>query len=145
MRVETTEKPDTSKAFDGLTPALVEAAQALIAQIQRRASRGVGVDDSQMPSYSKTYAAIRQKRGRDPRVRNLTMSGSMLRSLHLVSVNQDRSQIVIEIGFANAQDYKKALWNQRVSPWFGASPADRKIIVKLLQERIGQAVQESKK
>jgi len=144
MAIEVVSLPSFENLPDKGSSALVEAGQALIAQIHRRVSRGIGVNDAAMPRYSEATAKQRAKRGRETRVRNLMDSGSMLRSIHLESVSVEGSTATVTIGFSNAQDRLKAEYNQRIAPWFGASPSDKKIIIALLREHMGQAMQEKK-
>ena len=142
MNVKATEQPDPSGLAEQVLPALVEAGTSAIALMNLRTMRGEGIDDQQMKAYSKGYA----KRKAGPTdTRNLTVSGSMMRSLHLESVRAEGSTATVVIGFSNAEDKRKAEWNEKISPWFGASPADRQIIIKQLQARLGKSIQESKR
>ena len=138
MHIVVDQLPDPAGMVQKIEPALVEAAQALVAMIQIRASRGIGLDDAGMPDYSPEYAKQKSAAGRDSSVRNLTDTGSMLRSIHLESIKTggQRSQIVL--AFSKAEDARKATFNQRIAPWFGASPKDRQVMLELLKKRIPQ-------
>lgn len=140
MNVKAIKQPDTSGLVSDLTPALVEAGQALIAQMHMRASRGIGLNDAEMPAYSPEYAKQKKQRGRSASPRNLTSSGSMLRSIHLISTSVEGTAATITIGFSNANDGRKAAYNQAIAPWFGASPKDTELVSRLLQDRIAQTL-----
>ncbi len=134
--------PTAAKWREIVVPAFVEAGQAMIAQIRLRASRGVGIDDAQMKAYSPGYARQKQGRGRDVSVRNLSDTGSMLRAIHLESVQVDGPVLTISIGFADAFSKEKARWNHAIDRWWGASPNDRKVVIDLLRSRILKRMKE---
>jgi hypothetical protein len=138
MNIKATKQPDTSGLVGDLTPALVEAGQALIAQMHMRTSRGIGLNDAEMPAYSPDYAKQKKKAGRSAQPRNLTNSGSMLRSIHLVSTSVEGTSATITIGFSNANDARKAAYNQAIAPWFGASPKDVEIVTRLFRDRVAK-------
>lgn len=138
MNQKATTLPDPSDLASRVVPALVEAGQALIAQMHLRASRGIGLNDAAMPQYSDSYAERKRKRGRDATTRNLTETGSMLRSIHIESVRTEGTTATLTIGFSNANDLRKAAYNQQIAPWFGASPRDQEIIGRLLETRMAE-------
>ena len=141
MNIRRDQMPDATELAQRLAPALVEAGQALIAQMHMRVQRGIGLDDSAMPAYADSTAKQKRKRGRDVTTRNLTETGSMLRSMHLESVSVDGTAAEIVIGFSNAEDGRKAAFNQQRAPWFGASPKDQEIIGEVLTERISDILE----
>ena len=144
MNIRREQLPSADDLAPMLAPALAEAGQALIAQIHMRALRGVGVDDAEMPRYAASTVASKKRRGRDATTRTLTESGSMLRSIHVVETAVSGSRASVVIGFSNTDDARKAAHNQRIAPWFGASPKDTEVVGKLLTARIGELLEDDK-
>lgn len=142
MQIKGDQLPNTEQLVNLLSPALVEAGQAFIAQNQMRASRGIGLDDAPMPRYANSTAKQKRKRGQESKVRTLTDTGSMLRSIHMESLSVEGSRAEIVIGFSNADDARKAAYNQARAPWFGASPQDQQVIQELLTARISQILED---
>ena len=95
-----------------------------------------------MPSYANSTAQQKRKRGRDATVRNLTDTGSMMRSIHIESVTVEGSHAEITTGFSNAEDAQKAVYNQRRAPWFGASPKDQEVVEEVLTTRIAEILED---
>lgn len=143
MNVKRKEMPNPSRMAHLLEPAMVEAGQALVAQIHRRALLGIGLDDAKMPDYADSTAKRKRKKGHETAFRTLTETGSMLRSMHVESISVGNQSATITIGFSNAEDGKKAAYNQSRTPWFGASPRDREVLQELLKGRIQQILEDT--
>lgn len=116
--------------------ALAEMATTQIVLIQRRAEKGIGLDDAPMPAYSAAYARIKAKAGRSVSERNLTWSGSMLRAIVVDQVGRDERGFFAEIKFATQAQAEIAGYNQERAPWFGVSPSDAKTLEKIAQRRL---------
>jgi hypothetical protein len=116
--------------------ALAEMATAQIVLIQRRAEKGIGLDDAPMSAYSAAYARLKAKSGRSAAERNLTWSGSMLRAIVVDQVGRDDRGFFAEIKFATQKQAQIAAYNQGIAPWFGVSPSDQKTLTRVAMRRL---------
>lgn len=111
-----------------VAPRLAEMAQVQIANMRRRAQRGLGVDDRKMKKYSPAYAKKKKKAGRRTNIRDLTWTGQMMRAIRATPVTQSGGTFSVSIKFSDQANAQKAQWNQNISPFFGISPNDAAII-----------------
>jgi hypothetical protein len=123
-----------------------------VASIKERVRSGRGVDDQKMKTksrepnskrtYSKKYAERRQRSGRRADVRDLSLSGQMLKAVLLdrVEKTDTGSQAVITV--ANDQK-EKAVYNQALTPWFGVSPNDEQAIRAAVEAELQRIVSEA--
>ena len=107
------------------------------ANILLRVNRGIGADDTKMPSYSRGYERHKRNQGRQSGRRDLSFSGSMLRDMHAVQTDTAQAKVL----FGSGAQKLKALYNQELYPWFGISPNDQ----KLLSAELGRIQSEIKK
>lgn len=107
-----------------------------LANIGRRLSKGLGLQDSKMPGYSKATKAYRQKRGRQTGHRDLLMTGRMRGDMHISEVTQQGTIAWATISFATSHSRMIAARHQHVSPWFGISRQDKASLVSALQKRL---------
>lgn len=91
-----------------------------VANVRKRAERGLDVQDRKMPLYSKGYANYRRKRGRRVDRRTLSFRGHMLRSI--IAKRSSNTRQVIR--FFDQRQLDKARYNQNIAKWFGVSPKD---------------------
>lgn len=107
-----------------------------IGVIKDRVSRGIGSDDAPMKPLSGKRSAIfnangkfarqragyaewKQKRGGQP-IRDLTLTGAMLRNFTVRSVSETQ----VRMDITSQKERVKARANEQRSPWFGWSPRD---------------------
>ncbi len=91
--------------------------------ITHRVLRGQDVNDRQMRPLSKAYQKKKEALGQ-PGIRNMQFSGSMLGSLDIVEVAQDR----VVLGFDRRAELTKAQKNDDRSKWFGLSRNDQGVV-----------------
>lgn len=110
-----------------LDDAALELAAAQRANITRRLNRGQGLY-RELPPYSAVYATQRSRRGRQTRVRDLQLTGMMLRDIHEVLTARGRASL----RFRTSSQKVKAWANQRREPWFGMTEDDVAVLRQLL-------------
>ena len=111
--------------LDNMKSALVAVAADALVSVRMRVAKGVGLDDKPMKAYSPGYAKRKKAKGRQTKKRDLTMTGTMLGSLHVADVvadGEDNFSVAITLG--DARSKQLALYNQQTSPWFGFSNKD---------------------
>lgn len=92
-------------------------------RLRTRTSKGKGVYGA-FPPYSTSYAAWRQKKGRQIAHRDLFVSGQMLNSLLVKTTSR-----YTDITSTRAQERKKIIWTHTQTPWFGFNKRERRWIV----------------
>ena len=111
--------------LDNMKSALVAVAADALVSVRMRVAKGVGLDDKPMKAYSPGYAKRKKAKGRQTKKRDLTMTGTMLGSLHVADVvadGEDNFSVAITLG--DARSKQLALYNQQTTPWFGFSKND---------------------
>jgi hypothetical protein len=88
---------------------------SIVSRVQRR---GDGIS-SKMPKYSKSYGRLRKRTKRNVEFRDLTFTGRMMQSISVKTKNNTST-----IYFLGAAEAKKAVYNQKLTPWFGLSQSD---------------------
>lgn len=96
-----------------------------------RLSRGVGLHGV-MPSYSHSYKKIRAQSGRQSRVRDLDLTGEMIRSFQVVKVHDLR----YELRFRSNYQRLKAKHNQFRSPWLGLTTQEKLQLIGYASQRL---------
>lgn len=107
-----------------------ELAQTQIVNIRSRMQRGLGLLDAPMPPYRPMTVEMRKRHGRQTDLRDLTFTGSMLRSIHATMLGPSRAKIA----FSDAANIEKARKNQRIAQWFGFSQGDRDKLRELMKQ-----------
>lgn len=103
---------------------LIRIGAKAIELVQRRVSKGIGLNDRKMPPLSAAYAAAKKKLGQ-PGVRNMMFSGSMLGAMTIIQAGNNR----VVVGFTRQEEVRKAQKNQDRAPWFGLSARDEEQLV----------------
>lgn len=99
-----------------------------------RIQRGVNVSDQSAKTLRPKYAKAKQAKGKNP-IRDWTMSGNTLRSMAVLSANENRAVI----GFNNPVAARIARYNNLRERAFGVSPMDRGAIVAAVNAMAHQA------
>jgi len=128
------------------------AGQVGAASIKLRTKAGVGVDDQKMktPSkspnsartYAKSYGKRRDKQGRRVDIRDLTITGQMVKSVLLDRVEATPTGAQGVITVTNDQK-EKAAYNQALTPWFGLSPADEQAIAAAVEAELQKIISQA--
>lgn len=124
--------------LDNMKSALVAVASDALVSVRMRVAKGVGLDDKPMKAYSPEYAKRKKNKGRQVKKRDLTMTGTMLGSLHVADVvadGEDNFSVAITLG--DARSKQLALYNQQTSPWFGFSKNDMDQIEASMKDHFG--------
>jgi hypothetical protein len=100
---------------------------SIISRVQRY---GDGVS-AKMPKYSKSYERLRERTRRNVEFRVLTFTGRMMQSMSVK--NKKNASVIYFLGVAEA---KKAVYNQKLAPWFGVSRSDEVSLEKNLSRLI---------
>lgn len=122
---------------DNMKSALVAVAADALVSVRMRVAKGVGLDDKPMKAYSPGYAKRKKDKGRQVKKRDLTMTGTMLGSLHVADVEQDGDRFSVAVTFGDARSKQLALYNQQTSPWFGFSKNDLEQIEASTKDHFG--------
>lgn len=125
---------------------IVEAAAAEFkASLVIRVGMGLGLDDGAMKYkgkvYSARYALKRAKTKRDVDKRYLNWSGNMLGGIDPIEAETKGTQAISGLTIAGDQT-EKALYNQAMTPWFGASPVDKEVIMETAQDVLNTILKE---
>lgn len=113
---------------DKIKGALTAIASDAIVDLRRRVEAGKGIKDNPMKPYTPGYAKYRASKGRKTKPRTLTFTGTMLGAIHVADVEKRGSSWVAVVGLADARSKQIALYNQRLTPWFGWSKSNKKEI-----------------
>lgn len=106
-------KKTQAEIYNMIPKALMQTAQFGTQIILDRTEKGVGINGRFKP-YTAAYAKFRQKEGH-PKTVNLMITGRML-----ASIKQQRlDNKSVRIYFGNAQEAKKAAFNNQSRPFFG--------------------------
>jgi len=137
---------------DNVLQVLEVAGNVGVASIKQRVRSGRGVDDQKMKTksrdansnrtYSKAYAEARGRSGRRADIRDLTLSGAMLKAVLLDRVEKTGTGAQAVITVANDQK-EKAVYNQALTPWFGVSPNDEQAIRAAVEAELQRIVSEA--
>ena len=95
-----------------------------------------------MENYAESTKDRREKKGRQTGLRDLSFTGSMLRSMNVSSIKRDSRGYTATISFSRRQDAIKAFWNQKREKWFGVSRKDSKILTAIAEKRLQEKLQE---
>ena len=120
--------------------AITEMAQAQVVNVQMRLQRGIGLNDKEMPKYAASTAKQRRSKRLQTRVRDLSDTGMMRKSIHVESVEKDGDKYVATLGFSTRAEAEKAAYNQKIAPFFGISPQDERDLQSVLQASIERTV-----
>lgn len=110
-----------------------ELAKQQVKNQKKRAAQTLGLNDSPMPSLSEPYRQRKQRQGRRP-VRDLRLSGQLLKDLHAGPARKKGKGWVATISFRTARSTQIAVYNQARSPWFGVSPKDKQALLQTAQK-----------
>ena len=121
---------------DKIKGALTAIASDAIVDMRRRVQKGKGLDDKPMKAYSPGYAKFRASKGRKTKPRDLTFTGTMLGAIHVSDVEKRGEKWVAVVGLADARSKQIALYNQRLTPWFGWSKSNEKEIKQSTREHM---------
>ena len=143
---------DTSsllKAAEGLVEGgeqiVVAMGQAQIANERRRAKEGKGVDDQPMKDYSPQYAEQKRESGRQADVRDLTVTGRMLRSRVAEKPVRVGDSHEVTLTFSDARSKLVAGANQQRTPFFGVSPRDEQVLQDVAEKELNAVIEELNK
>jgi hypothetical protein len=129
LRAKIKLKEAIAEVHQRLDDVALQLASEQRANILMRVRKGMGIH-GQMPGYSAMTATMRRRRGRQTSVRDLQMTGMMLRDLHAVRAGRGRAAL----RFRSSTQRLKAIANQRRSAWFGMTDADRQALTQTLLE-----------
>jgi phage gpG-like protein len=99
-----------------------------------RIQRSLNVDDQPARPLTPKYAKRKEAKGKNP-VRDWNLSGNTLRSMAVLSANENRAVI----GFNNPIAGRIAHWNNLRERAFGVSPRDRQTLVAAVRATARQA------
>lgn len=118
------------KKDDDFSDFLYQTALLLNGQIQQRVQgKGQGSKGSSLKRYSKSYANLRSKTGRQARFRDLTWSGNMFQSLTAERIGNKQ----VKMFFGSATEKSKAFFNDKRTPFFSLSPSEKTFLQKELE------------
>jgi hypothetical protein len=103
--------------------------------VKARAVAGIGSDDAAMPGLKTGYARQKQRKGGVP-VRDLTLTGDMLKNLTVRTASESGAKIAFTASLART----KALANEQRYPWLGWSAGDVRKIVAEAQKMLRDSV-----
>jgi len=125
---------------------VTEAATSQVANMQLRVSKGVGIKDTQMIKYSKSYAEQRLEANKNIDKRDLVWTGQMMRSISLqgakIEVLEEGFGAVASIAPGGTLNRDKVAWNNARSPFYGMSPQDLLILDALADATIDEYLRE---
>jgi len=97
-----------------------------LAAVRNRLAAGRGPADAPSKPLTKRYAIFKSKRLRRRAVRDLSLTGSMLRNLSVRTVSEKAAKA----GLTSRKDRIKGLANERIEPWLVFSPANRAAVTE---------------
>ena len=107
--------------------------QAAVSAVRDRVKRyGLGSDDAFMPRYTPAYAKRRGQHGRQSEYRDLTMSGDMLKAIHVFGVTRH----VVSIGITDPRNQVKAAAQQQRHPFLGIAASDWPMLSARITDRL---------
>lgn len=93
------------------------------------------VYDEPAPPLTQKYARRKASKGLPPE-RNLSYTGIMLKGLDILESDETH----VKVGLKGSPQFRKALFNQNIDPWFGLSGHDEE---KLMEEKIRPLFQQN--
>lgn len=97
-----------------------------VAAVKNRLAAGLGPEDSPAKPLTKRYAIYKAKRLKRRAIRDLRLTGAMLRNLSVRTVSENRARA----GLTARRERLKALANTRREPWLVFSPRNRAAVVE---------------
>lgn len=79
------------------------------------------------PPLSESYRRRKMREGRRG-VRDMRRTGKTLAAMNVIRTGQENGDPFSIVGFENSQAFRKALYNQDISPWFGLDDPDPDVI-----------------
>lgn len=133
---------------ESISEAMVFALAAdLAGLIRNRVSQGLGSDDRPMLSpskesmgaYSRDYAKYRREKGRTTDSRDLAFTGRMMAGITVDGPYREGSDLVARVVFAGGAEIQlKAVYNEQMTPFFGISPKDQKVLERAAEAYLQQ-------
>ncbi len=97
-----------------------------LAAVKNRLAAGLSPGDAAAKPLTKRYAIFKSKRLRRRAVRDLSLTGSMLRNLSVRTVSEKAAKASL----TSRKDRIKGLANERIEPWLVFSPANRAAVTE---------------
>jgi hypothetical protein len=97
-----------------------------LAAVKNRLASARGPTDASAKPLTKRYAIFKSKRLRRRAVRDLSLTGSMLRNLSVRTVSEKAAKASL----TSRRDRIKGLANERIEPWLVFSPANRAAVTE---------------
>lgn len=97
-----------------------------LAQVKNRLASGRGPADAPAKPLTRRYAIFKSKRLRRRAVRDLSLTGSMLRNLSVRTVSEKAAKASL----TSRKDRIKGLANERIEPWLVFSLANRAAVAE---------------
>jgi hypothetical protein len=97
-----------------------------LAAVKNRLAAGLGPTDAPAKPLTKRYAIYKAKRLRRRAVRDLSLSGNILRNLSVRTVSERASKAAL----TSRKERIKGLANMRREPWLVFSPRNRAAVVE---------------
>jgi hypothetical protein len=97
-----------------------------LAAVKNRLAAGLSPRDASGKPLTKRYAIFKSKRLRRRAVRDLSLTGSMLRNLSVRTVSEKAAKAAL----TSRKDRIKGLANERIEPWLVFSPANRAAVTE---------------
>jgi hypothetical protein len=129
LNLEIKIKEFTKRTAAELKTALIDAAS----DIKIRTAQGKEINGSTFKPYSKSYAAKKERQGKQVMPPNLFQTGDMNASAGKVEIYETNGDIYGKIGFTNNDEMLKGQYNQKKRPWFGLSELQKTVIINRLR------------
>jgi hypothetical protein len=97
-----------------------------LAAVKNRLAAGLGQSDAPARPLTKRYAIFKSKRLRRRAVRDLSLTGSMLRNLSVRTVSEKAAKASL----TSRKDRIKGLANERIEPWLVFSRANNAAVTE---------------
>jgi hypothetical protein len=111
-----------------------------LAAVKNRLAAGLGPGDGPAKPLTKRYAIYKSKVLRRRAVRDLSLTGSMLRNLTLRTVSENAAKASL----TSRKERVKGLGNAKFEPWLVFSPANRAAVTeaarRIFQENVRRLV-----